>query len=73
MNDIVRYHKNQKMRKYVDGIIEAKFRSYDEDGTGQIDIHELEKKIQKFGLPKLIAKGIMEKADSENNGLISFS
>lgn len=45
MNDIVRYHKDQKMRKYVDGIIEAKFRSYDEDGTGQIDIHELEKKI----------------------------
>lgn len=33
------------MRKYVDGIIEAKFKYYDEDGTGEIDIQELENKV----------------------------
>lgn len=51
------------MRKQVQSFLEKKFQSYDIDKTGFLEIDELQKIIEKFKLPKVIAKGLMDNAD----------
>lgn len=38
LSDLIKYEKDKDLKRYVEGIIEKKFKSYDKDGSGFINI-----------------------------------
>lgn len=73
LTDMVNKSKEDSIKKGVKDILNQMFQKYDEDKDGEIGLEELQKNINKMGLPTIMANEIMLKADILKDNKISYS